>query len=757
MILYVIFLVLLALSAIIALWLAFYALQRRTVPGALPFTLILLGAFVWAGGYFVELIAPSLEAKIFWDNVQFLGTDALATGSVLFALAYTGRLARMRRFIWLFALFPALSALIVWTDAYHNLVRIAPRLDTAGVFPVLAYELGPWVWVVAAYSYLLLLAALGMLVAHMAHSDRRSWPQIGAIILGLSAPAIGGLMTIFGFVPIAGMEHLDVAPITLAIANPIFAWGVFRQHLLAAQEHLHTQEELFRLTFDQSPLGAAIVGLDYRFLRVNAALCQMIGYAAEELLGLDFQAITYPDDLEASLVPARRLADGELEHYAIEKRYIRKDGRIIWVNLLVQKVQSRNGRPLHFLGLVEDITERKQAEAAVRQARDELATLLDIAQQLVSTLDLESLLHQILEHLASLVSYNGAAILTRAGDTLELQAYRGLPSSYHSPGARFAASHIPAVHRMLATRQAFCLDDMQADTTLTTTIAAMSGQPQRMRAWMGVPLIVKDEIIGMLSLFHTQPGYYTQQHLERAQAFAYSVAIALDNAQLYRQAQAVATIEERTRIARDLHDAVTQTLFSASLIAEALPAAWKQSSEKGQRGLEELRQLTRSALAEMRTLLLELRPAALTEKPLGEIVRQLSTALMGRAKLPISLTVEGDCVLPPDVQVAFYRIAQEALNNIIKHAEAHQVTIALQCQPDQVQIQIQDDGRGFAPDGIGPGCLGLSIMRERVAQIGARLQINSHPGQGTRVTVLWARSGLQEYIGATYALEKNLI
>jgi signal transduction histidine kinase len=211
-----------------------------------------------------------------------------------------------------------------------------------------------------------------------------------------------------------------------------------------------------------------------------------------------------------------------------------------------------------------------------------------------------------------------------------------------------------------------------------------------------------------------------------------------------------AVAAERNRLARDLHDAVTQTLFSASLIAETLPRSWERDREKGQRLLRELRQLSRGALAEMRTLLLELRPAALVETSLSDLLHQLAEAATGRGGVPVKVMVEGECALSPDVHIALYRIAQEALNNAIKHARAGQVTVHLRCSPfpsvetdggqrEQVELVVSDDGRGFDPDKVSPDHLGLGIMHERAEAIGATLEIESGPGHGpgTQIKVTW--------------------
>jgi signal transduction histidine kinase len=223
---------------------------------------------------------------------------------------------------------------------------------------------------------------------------------------------------------------------------------------------------------------------------------------------------------------------------------------------------------------------------------------------------------------------------------------------------------------------------------------------------------------------------------------------------LLEEREEIAVYEERNRLARDLHDAVTQTLFSASLIAEALPELWESDQDEGRLLLEDLRLLSRGALAEMRTLLLELRPAALVESNLGDLLRQLAEAVIGRSGVPVTVSMNGwrdlgsvAPALPLDVHVALYRITQEALNNVVKHANADHVEVDLRCALDaedgvsegrrQVELWVRDNGRGFDPSSIPPDRLGLRIIRERTQAIGASFQIESQSGRGTQIGVMW--------------------
>lgn len=206
-------------------------------------------------------------------------------------------------------------------------------------------------------------------------------------------------------------------------------------------------------------------------------------------------------------------------------------------------------------------------------------------------------------------------------------------------------------------------------------------------------------------------------------------------AELAQRITESAIAAERNRLARDLHDAVTQTLFSASLIAEVLPKIWQQNQVEGRHRLGELRELTRGALAEMRALLLELRPASLAEAELGDLLQQLGESITGRARVPVTVRIEGVCEITPRVKIALYRIAQEALNNVAKHAGSCQTEINLDCRPGEIELSIRDNGSGFDLRNIPPESLGISIMRERADGIGAELDISSNVGVGTTIMV----------------------
>jgi nitrate/nitrite-specific signal transduction histidine kinase len=252
-----------------------------------------------------------------------------------------------------------------------------------------------------------------------------------------------------------------------------------------------------------------------------------------------------------------------------------------------------------------------------------------------------------------------------------------------------------------------------------------------------IPLSTKGRELGFFILGKHEPSQLSPEELALLSSIGKQVGVAIENARLYEQAETAAITAERNRLARELHDAVTQTLFSANLIADVLPRIWKRNPEEGMHNLEELRQLTRGALAEMRTLLLEMRPESLERSDIRALLTQLTDAFIGHVRVPVNLVIQGNCELTHEVKIALYRIAQEALNNIAKHSGARQVDLHLTCQPGHMDLIIKDDGLGFDPSSITPGHLGIAIMRERANSIGADLMIHSQDSQGTSIELTW--------------------
>jgi signal transduction histidine kinase len=367
------------------------------------------------------------------------------------------------------------------------------------------------------------------------------------------------------------------------------------------------------------------------------------------------------------------------------------------------------------------------------QRAAQLRTINDVGRRISSILDVDELFKYVATSLQKTFRYHNIGIIFNNEQIGELVLKASVGAYY--PGERSELPHPiskPILGAVVKTGDSLLINDLaeypvyQSDLVSGSTVAELT-----------VPIKIGERVIGIIDIEADHANAFNELDLFTAQTLADQLAIALENARLYEQAQESATLKERTRLARDLHDAVSQTLFSASLIAEVLPKIWERNPQEGRRRLEEIRQLTRGALAEMRTLLLELRPSALIDTELSALLRQLADSITGRARIPVQLEVQGQCQPSPEVKVAFYRIAQEALNNVAKHSGGTMAQIILTCDEESLELIVHDNGKGFDRSKTSPSSLGLGIMQERARGIGARVRIESQPGQGTTVTMVW--------------------
>jgi signal transduction histidine kinase len=474
--------------------------------------------------------------------------------------------------------------------------------------------------------------------------------------------------------------------------------------------------------------------------------------SSDEIVGkTDYDLAWTKEQAEAFVSDDWRVMINNWASRHIIEQQMQADGKLAWLDTNKIPLVDGDGNVVGILGTYEDITERIIAEDALRRARDELEirvrertaaereqralaeALRDTAALLNSTLNLDEVLDRILSEIGKVVPHEAANIVLMERQAARVSRYRTGPASdvVSDDMAGSPVQDYPNLQQMVHEKRPLIIPD-----TYQSHSWVERPHSRWVRSYLGAPIQSEGRVIGFINLNSAAVGFFTAVHAERLQAFANQAAIAIENARLYEQAQTLAAMEERQRLARDLHDAVSQTLWTANLIADVLPTIWAEDPVDGQASLEKLRRLTTGALAEMRALLLELRPAALTEGNLDDLLQQLANATMSHKKVDISLAISGDvCTLAPDKQVGIYRIAQEALNNIVKHARASRVSMNLACDGRVLTLKIEDDGRGFDLENVPPERLGMGIMRERAAAIGAHLAIESHAGSGTRIMV----------------------
>jgi PAS domain S-box-containing protein len=476
-----------------------------------------------------------------------------------------------------------------------------------------------------------------------------------------------------------------------------------------------------------------------RVFFLNAAAEQLLGWTLADLEGKPVHDFLHgvSCDRAATCRLERALTCGE--RLAINAdALLHRDGSAVLVSYTVAPCELAGNTAGTVMAF-------RPAPAIAEERTRELSALLEVSRSVASTMDLAPLLGLILDQLKTVVNYTGAAIFTVEADQVRMLDYQGPQPASSVLNLTIPIAEALGYQAVLRLKGPAIVDDRWATTPLGQDLQELGDfyaffreRVPYARSFLVVPLLVKEQVIGVVRIDHAAERAYTPRHATMAMAFAGQAAMAIENARLYSQAHEMAAIEERARLARELHDSVTQMLFSASLTAEVLPSLWERDAAAGRAHLEGLRVLTRGALAEMRTLLLELRPTALTDAPLADLLRPLVDALMGRKRLRADLVIEGERPYPPEVQVALFRIAQEALNNVAKHAGATYVEVRLHSQAAGLELTVADNGQGFDPHKVGAEHFGLHIMAERAAAIGAQLVVASRPGAGTQLRVLWS-------------------
>ena len=528
-----------------------------------------------------------------------------------------------------------------------------------------------------------------------------------------------------------------VAVWSLALADRV---NTLKAESETANHQLGESESRYRRLVEIMNEGLGVSDENDRFYYVNPRLTEMLGYSTDEMIGHPVLEFFDEENHEIIKDQLTRRRLGEKQPYTLTWR--RKDGSELPTLIAPAAVISPEGKFQRSIVVVTDISEQVKASQLLEQRVDErtrqLSTLLEVSQVVVGTLELEPLLEVILKELRLVIDFDGAAIISLEDRTLTTVNF---PLKInHEKVDRLTQSISTSLQTSERIRndEAIIITDIQADTPEGRnfrTIAAIviDVTSTEMRAWLGIPLRVKDKLIGILSIHHHQPGYYTPGMAQLAHTFANQAAIAIENARLYHQAQSAAAAAERGRLARELHDSVTQALYSLTLYAEATRLALGSGkTEAAEKNLNEVLAIAREGMGDLRLLIFELRPPILEQEGLVGALQVRLEAVESRAGCHAEFSVEGESNLSPEVETELYWAVNEALNNVLKHARAKHVYVDLQFHNGTSRIIIRDDGVGFDATHLERMAgIGLKNITERINRIGGRLKIQSDHGQGT--------------------------
>jgi signal transduction histidine kinase len=405
-----------------------------------------------------------------------------------------------------------------------------------------------------------------------------------------------------------------------------------------------------------------------------------------------------------------------------------------------------------------------QQYARTQQALNEMQLLYRTSQEIGAARNVKEVIEAYLNQVATRGRYACTIVLYEfdADDRRAAVLVRGRWAP--AEGMRLMDESLPytqdTLDPLLDTGKTAAIVNVFEDPRVSESLRAIQRQSKR-PALAFIPLMVRGRRIGLVVLSYPEVHQWPKNNLQLYQATAAQLATAIDSRQqqglLFEQGQQIAVLEERQRLARELHDSVTQLLFSITLIAQSLTPAWKRNAEEGEKRVHRLLELSQSALAEMRALLTKLRPAepARPGAPVPGLLRLRQDGLVAALchyageiagdNLKVEVLSDGyPAPTEPAGAPAFaheevlYRIAQEALNNVVKHARAQRVEIRIQGEDGLVQLTVTDNGRGFVPPANGElesGGMGLKTMRERAEGVRGTMSLNSQPAQGTTIEI----------------------
>jgi PAS domain S-box-containing protein len=505
-----------------------------------------------------------------------------------------------------------------------------------------------------------------------------------------------------------------------------------------AEEQLREKEEQYRSIFEATSDALFIFDLESGLLvEANPAASRMHGFTHEEFLAISRPTDFIHADARSSfgLFLQTIKTGGQFQDRTVA---LRRDGTVFPIEVRGTPITYRG--KVHGLAVVRDITEQVQAyqllEKRVEERTRELSTLLDISHDVASTIELKPLLAIVLDQLKMVVNYTGSSFSILDGEDLVLVENRGPAPLDQVLQLHFPIKMMGIIWERLSRREPVIIPDVRDDSHLAQAFRTLMGKRLEtpfgyIRSWMAIPLAHKEQVIGMLTLSSRDADYYTPRDASLALAIANQAAVALANARLYEQAQELAALEERQRLARELHDSVSQALYGITLGTHTARTLLERDPGKVAEPLDYVLSQAEAALTEMRALIFELRPESLETEGLVAALSRQAAALRARNEIEVTTELCDEPDIPPKVKEELYRVAQEALHNAAKHARANSVNLRMHADASRVQLEICDDGVGFDATQAYPGHLGLHSMRERIARQGGTLQIESTPGKGT--------------------------
>lgn len=486
-------------------------------------------------------------------------------------------------------------------------------------------------------------------------------------------------------------------------------------------------EGRFRLAFENAPIGMAVVDFDYRLRRVNAALCKALDYTEAELLQQRFVDITHADDIARDMALAEQLFRGEIPTYRIEKRFVRKNGTLAWLDVTAILIRSDDGEPIYGLAMVEDITDRKRSNEALRTSEERYRSFVVNSSEGIWRLDVEQPIDIKLPAEEQISRFYKYGYLAECNDAMARM--HGYERADDIVGLRFGDSRFishptnpNAMRKLIASNyrlldlQTEQFDSNGATRYFSSNLIGIVVNGMLLRVW-GVQREQTELRTTALELEHSH------QQLRLLSGYLQGL----------RE-------KEKANLARELHDAIGQSLVSikiqTALLAKTIARAGELDVNEIAKALDEISNSLDETGRSVKSISTELRPAVLDKFGLVAAIEWQCEEFSRRMEIECRCNLpEKELNIGADISTALFRILQEALTNVVVHSKATAVTVELTVNDSTVALTISDNGRGITTDEINaPTSLGLLGMRERVEFRKGSFSVSGKHGKGTTIT-----------------------
>ena len=710
--------ILLLINISIALVMAFIAHRKSKVPGAFSMTVLSWSLIIWSYSYLLHVIRPDLALDKLWIAILFSGMTCAASAQLTFSLSYTNHPGWLSRFaIILLAVMPLITQLLFWVKPWSAIF-----FQNQNALESLDFFGSAWGRITTFYLFNLTGASVLLLLDTYIRKPRplfiRSWP----ILAGSMAPLLVQMLNIVGLNPL----HQNVTSLlAFTLTGLGFSYALLNQRLIDAVPV--TRDAVVNGISD----GWIILNTQDIVVDINPAAERIVGLTRDKVYGRPVNSILSDlPSLGQSLIGSQ-----ELEM----KRSLKSEQGWRYMNIRVFPIKKHNARISGHLIIWRDITERKLADDARQTARNEMFVLLNaISSAANNAIDinhfLEEFSYQIIYPFRSqivAIFLMGEGSKDGTDPRLSLAYHLGLTAGAINE-LTYMPMEIPLAKWIFKKREPLLIDNVQDDSRLPPALQGIG-----LSCLLAFPLVTQSngdsKFLGILCLARKDGPVFGPDEIVRLTMISDHFSSLIDSDQ--RRKLAIA-LSERQNLLRDLHDSVSQKLYGLVTLTEAAQAAMEAgSSVDPTQVLVKIGENARQAVKEMRLFLFQMQPLEIEKDGFISALHHRLAAVEGRADIKARFLADENINLSKQKEVALYFIAQEALNNVLRHAHAKSVTVTLNQGTRYVTLRILDDGRGFDYQNIDRGGMGLINMKERALQAGGKFRVISQPGEGTRIIV----------------------